>query len=143
MRNERIKRPLSDGPISINMEKLKTQEKTQNSSKKLKTQAENSGFGRHLPLTCPQVMLKKKPDLPTSSPYVGAVLVLTSPEAAAASLSSSIAMAMRSFPEAEEGSGTSTTVVVTWFPSESSFTIWNCCPAFPPDDISALAMELK
>ena len=45
------------------MEKLRTQEKTQNSSKKLKTQGKNSESGRHSPLTCPQVVLKKMPDL--------------------------------------------------------------------------------
>ena len=32
-------------------------------AKKLKTQAKNSGSGGHLPLTCPQVVLKKMPDL--------------------------------------------------------------------------------
>ena len=43
----------------FNKERLKTQERTQNSRKKFKTQGKNSGSGRHLPLTCPQVMLKK------------------------------------------------------------------------------------
>ena len=42
------------------MGKNKTEEKTQNSRKKLKTQAKNSWSGRHSPLTCPQVMLNKK-----------------------------------------------------------------------------------
>ena len=37
----------------------KLKEKAQNSRKKLKTQGKNSGSGRHSPLTCPQVVLKK------------------------------------------------------------------------------------
>ena len=39
--------------------KLKTQEKSQNSSKKLKTQGKNSRSGRHSPLSSAQVVLKK------------------------------------------------------------------------------------
>ena len=50
------------------MEKLKTQEKTQNSSKKLKTQAKKTGTERHLPLSSAQVMLKK-PVLARNAPF--------------------------------------------------------------------------
>ena len=41
----------------------KTQEKTQNSRKKLKTQGKNSMSRRIAPLLTSQVMLKKKPEL--------------------------------------------------------------------------------
>jgi len=41
----------------IEGKKLKTQEKTQTSSKKLKTQGQKSRSGRHLPLSSAQVML--------------------------------------------------------------------------------------
>ena len=37
-----------------------SRKKLWNSSKKLKTQAKNSGSGGHSPLTCPQVVLNKK-----------------------------------------------------------------------------------